>query len=271
MKNNLQISLYIIKKSIYTVHVVESNVNAADTDTGRQRQGDRHMTKTQVEQLAKDLVAKNADVQGRTVAELEERDYAARRTDAAAHDLHKEVNLHDVPVKWTTAFHEAINDAIYNTWSRKLKKMENKRSAWKSAISGMTSDQATAKIKGIVDSFHLRGMREFTGHCVEVERTFTVDARLYIRLDADYDSRTYNPDDEKQSVTRYTLKTELSWGGTSRSLPESVACVKLYQELIEVAAEVESIMKRENIVYVHGVPEVVVETPAVDVFNAANA
>jgi hypothetical protein len=164
--------------------------------------------------------------------------------------------------KFTDCFAPAYAEAVLNAWHATLKTRERARHAWNVASKSMTAAQATEKIKALVASCNVRGVKAPYGDglTVEVERGWAVSATLYVRMERDYDRVVTNPDNSDQKAFHYTLKTEVSWSGTSRSIAEATASVKLYQELIELAAEIEATIGRERIVSLRGVEETVAET-----------
>jgi hypothetical protein len=150
--------------------------------------------------------------------------------------------------------------AVMSVWGGKVKRHEELCRRFRNACSGLTLEQATAKVKTLIDSFHVRGAKVSEGYnlSLRVERAWAVDASLYVQFTRS-DDTVENPDDPTQRAGSYSVRTELSWGFTTRDVANAVAAIKLYQELTEIAAEIEAVMGREHVIYTYGIPE---PTPA---------
>jgi hypothetical protein len=150
----------------------------------------------------------------------------------------------------------AYADAVMGAWGGKVKRHEELRRRFQRACSGLTLEQAVAKAKALMESFHVRGAQISDGYnlSLRVERAWAVDASLYVQF-TQSDDMVENPDDPKQRAGSYSVHAELSWGSTTRDVANAVAVIKLYQELTEVAAEIEAVMGHERIIYTWGIPE----------------
>jgi hypothetical protein len=236
----------------------------------------KKLTKTDTIEAAKSLVQGHPGIEALTVPEIGALDYS-QRVEVARNFLRALLpmlspSMEAARLNRMADFDGAFIDAAMKVWGNKVSELERRRRAFKKASSGITAEQAVAKIKALVESFRIRGSERshagYDGYTLEIERAWGVSGTLYIRLERE-DGRTVNPDDDHQYAGSYRVATSMSWSSSTRTLAESVAVVKLYQELIEVAAEVEAVMARERVSWTWGVPEPAVEAPeAVDVVEA---
>lgn len=224
------------------------------------------LNKSEAVAAAKNLARSNATANAMTITDINALDWDARRQLARKLTDTGTANRIDTHAQYQPAVREAYEDAILSIWGAKIKDQQNARCEFAQACKGLTADEARAKIAQLVDSFKIRGRRNYTtsGVTLDVERAWGVAGALYITLERDHDNAIVNPDDENQRAYRYRVETKLSWSSTGRTIAEALASTKLYTELIEVAAEVEAVMNHERIVYVYGLPEPVVVSEAVD-------
>lgn len=217
------------------------------------------MTKTALKELAVKLARTQPTM---TVEQLDAMQYDGRRAEAArlavaAVGTAKAAGLRDDFENDVRAFGEAFVDHLLDAWGRQIKERDGRRAAWKRAGTGLTAEQASAKIVALLESMRIRGAK-VEGSCgvrVEVERAWAVGGTLYVGMDRNYAARIVNPDNDRQAAGEYKLKTELSWSGTSRSLADSIASVAVYTELIQAAAEVEAVMSHERVVWTFGLDD----------------
>lgn len=185
-------------------------------------------------------------------------EYQALRGEALT--LARTVAVQNPPdTRYIDAFVDAYTDRLMAIWHGLVKRQDRDRSAWKRALTGLTVEQAVDKVQKLVEGFHIRGicdgdMGRYDGLTVTVERSWGVNADLYIRYERT-DDKTTNPDNSNESAGTYRFTTSISWSSTGRSLAQATASVKLYQELIEVAAEVEAVMKEDRVIWTWGIPE----------------
>lgn len=219
------------------------------------------MNRSEVETAAKAIARKDMAVNGLTATELEAMswDDKLKATRAIANGYLPAALTLGLPGKHTLLYTETLENTLVEIWNAKVQRLKNARHHWTHMSSGLTVKEATAKVKVLVESFHLRGMRPLDGDhgvSVEVARSWGVEANLYIRFDSNDSERErlVNPDNKDEWVYTYRLRVETSWSSTTRTLAESVASIKLYQELVEVAAEVEAMINREKVVHVHRAP-----------------
>ena len=159
--------------------------------------------------------------------------------------------LHTHATNYPGAFLEAYTDSVNAAWSNVVKNLDEARRRFKTACSGLTYEEAQTKICEIVESMKIRGGR-LDGTTLRVERSWGIggDVRVnFIRSDA----VTKNPDDATQTVYHYSVTCEVSWSSTQHTVAEAAACVKLYAELVDVAAEVEAVMSRERVIRTYGI------------------
>lgn len=208
------------------------------------------MTKNQTETLALKAADANTDVKAMTVAELERIDYTAKRNAAQDYARNAATNIDG---KWADAFRAAYADRVMQIWGSKVKQLDNARRAFKTALTGLTMDQATEKIKALAMSFNFRGAR-VDGHGLEINRGDRDGAHLYWRFERT-DGEVVNPDDPTQRVNFYTLTLNISTCGTNYSPARMALVHKIHGELLEAANEIEATFARERIVSIWGIPE----------------
>jgi hypothetical protein len=218
-------------------------------------------TKREVVELAKSQARVNPTVLAVTLADLEGQNYVERRTRARL-ILEALPRPDAVPDRLAGDFLLAFVDRAMEVWGGLERERRAKREQWQRALSGIGVDEATAKVAGMVEAFRLRGAR-VDGLTVYVNRGWACEATLYVRFDRD-DEPLRNFEAPEQRVFRYTVHTELSWSGTTRTLAESVCAAALYRELTEVAAEVESVMARQRVREVWGLPTPTPAAPEAD-------
>lgn len=122
----------------------------------------------------------------------------------------------------------------------------------KAILYGRSIDDAAKIVNKIVTAANIRGMRhmsEFNGGSgyIEFERGNRIGCSMSIRFDHDYDSRVVNPDNPQQAVAFFTPNVEVTWSSTGRDVAAATASLNLYREVIELAAEIETVLKEESI------------------------
>lgn len=217
------------------------------------------LTKSDACEAAAKMARADAAVQALTTEESfkmewHERERFARQTPSYA--LLKSIDTQD---RYYQDVEQAYVTAACKVWSGKAQELRNKREAWKRATSGITVKQAEAKVRDLLKSMNIRGMRglDREGYfgSFEVERSWGAGATLYVRFEHDYDQNVTNPDDANQRAGEYHVKVEVRWSSTTRSLSESELALKVYRELLDAAHEVQAVMDRERVMWTYGVPE----------------
>lgn len=231
------------------------------------------LNKTATMELAKKLAFQHPDVKAHGTFEAVEAlgDYEARQRHARVIAT-SFVPPAEVSPANTADFVEAFTSAAMDFWYRIVKTRENARNSWQRLLASKTRDQAIEQVVALVGDMRIRGasVERYSGVTVRVERSFGVSADLYVRVEREdgfgslTDAGIRNPDDPTQRGGYISVRVELNWSGTSRSISESVASVKLYTELIEAAAEIEAVMARERIRWTFGIPETVPEPVAAE-------
>jgi len=219
------------------------------------------LNKTEAVAAAKSMAQKHESVNAVTIGELAKIDYMQRREYARMLMADSGVQNIDTHEKYKADVEVAFVDAAMSIWSGKERQLENARRSWKRATTGLTVTQANEKIVALVKSMGIRGLQDRGGYgYFEVSRA-DEQATLYVRTErvGDYDNCVVNPDDDTQKAFTHVVTTELSWAGTSRSTARSAVAIKIYQELLDAANEIEATMARENISSTWGVPEAAAE------------
>lgn len=234
----------------------------------------KKMTKQAVAALADKAAQTQRDVF--TLDQLDGMDYNAKRTEAQ--------RLAQIGVDTAVAtgamvpgvgtgevegFVAAFVDRLTSLWNGRVTERETARRNWRRALDGMTAKQATAELKALADGMHLRAKRIDTdgwGLHIEFERAWTVSADVYLRWDHDYEG-VANPDDASQKAGRYSVRCEIGWSSTSRSVSDALAAVTLYRQAVEAAAELEAVASRMKVIWTYGIER---EAPAMlDVMKEA--
>ena len=154
----------------------------------------------------------------------------------------------DMTPEHTALFIASCEATARNIFSTKAAQLRSKRHAWKVRIGGLTAEQASARIHELVKETGIRGV-----HCNgDTQWTPTVrmsraggeaDATVYFRLDRNEDE-IVNPDDETQKAGTYSLRAEISWSSTTRSIENALVSAKLYEDAALLASEVVADMGR---------------------------
>lgn len=172
---------------------------------------------------------------------------------------------------YRAAFELAVGERL-NEAFRKIRQAEQeaqeKRRRFAEARRWMTVKQAGAKLREFVESFHLRGLRPLRSESwgeyvsIEVERAWAVSVNVYFKWESDYKAMVRNPDDERQAVMPMRFSAEVSWSSTGRSVEQALACIALYREVTEMAAEAMAVFGAEHVGIYHGPAEEVTEPEA---------
>ncbi len=223
------------------------------------------MTRTEAIRMVKNLVRKNARVQAITPADLEAApaDYHERRAWARAILIEERImDVIETQDKYLLAVTGEAIDEMFKVWHEKSSQLRREREQWQKALSGMSTREAQVKVLEMLKAMNIRGMQlpeDVSGGyfgSFEAQRTWGVSARLYVKIDSlDFDRRTENPDAPGQHVNHHKVTCEVSWSSSGRSLQEAACCLKLYQEVLDAANEIEVTMSRESIISKWGVPE----------------
>jgi len=201
-----------------------------------------------------------AAVNAVTLNELAKLDYAARR--AYAKMLMADTAVARIDVSHAHYLADAeqafVEDAL-SVWGRKEQELRDRRKAWKSALNGITTDQAKAKVTALLTSMNIRGARisEY-GDRLEIVRG-RCNGTLYFRMDrGDYTGVT-NPDDDKQRAGSYDFRVEYSTSGTTYTPAEMAVMHKINGELMDAGNELTVTMAQERVIWTWGIPEATTE------------
>lgn len=215
------------------------------------------MSKTDLVAFMKNAAQSCRQVTEQTIAEIEAMDYSARRN--VAFQLAREVTMPETNPSYEPYGREAFVEKSLSIWAGKETELKHKREAFRRACTGLTTQQATAKVKALLESMQVRGARVSDGYSInmEVERG-RCSARLYVKMERD-DQSIINPDDNGQRADSYTVTCEIGTTGTSYTLSEMAVMHKIHAELLDAANEVQVLMDREHIIWTYGIPEAVKE------------
>jgi hypothetical protein len=124
------------------------------------------------------------------------------------------------------------------------RELESKRKAWSKALTvGTPYEDAVQNAKRIITEAAVRGLQPGSdGLSCEFKRGWAISANLYVRLDRDWDRRVVNPDNSRQSVEFWSARVEIGWSSTGRDVVAALAAIKLYTEVTELAAELQSVL-----------------------------
>lgn len=224
------------------------------------------LNKSEAIEAAKNMAHRNITANGVRVEQLNSMTYEERKAEAERIYVESAAPRIDTHQQYLAAAHEAFTNAVLGIWESKRKAFETARRHFQTVAAGLSTTDAYKKINDIVKAFNIRGISPSSSEyrsTVQVERAWGVGATVYFSYDRSSDALV-NPDDSNQRVYTYSLKVEISWSGTSRSLAEATASIALYRELTEMAAEVEAIMQRERVVYRYGFPEPTAVEPSTE-------
>lgn len=219
------------------------------------------LSKTSTLELAKNLAKNNPDLTSKTAHELEAMSYEDRNRWIGiecnkAWSILMMAEDPAVDPKHRVAFSETYNTTVHSAWGNKLSGLQNQRSSFFRTLNrGIDPEAANTMICALVESFHLRGMSPISdptfGISVRVNRG-AEEASLNFRMDRDSSGELVNPDNEQQRVGPYTLRAEISWSSTQRSIERALVAAAMYRELAEVAAEVIATMEQRLIMWKRG-------------------
>jgi hypothetical protein len=157
-------------------------------------------------------------------------------------------------------YESEYRSALSAEWAKPVRQRDAARKEWRRLLSGLRMDDAKVRVQQLLADARIRNARitdNYDGVTIEVERTFSVSATLYVRFERkDWsDHGVTNPDADGQRAGVYAQRCELSWGGMSHGVSDALACVSLYRDLIEIAAEIEAVFARLTVVWTWGLPE----------------
>lgn len=214
------------------------------------------LNKTETMEAARKLAQRNADVTAITTeAQVEALGDWQARTLAASTIAATVPVPENVPERYAADFRAEFAQAALRVWAEINKRAENARRDFKRAADGLTITEATEQIVTLLRAMNIRGgtVESSYGITLRVERSWAIGADLMVRFDESFSAKGIeNPDNPLQRVSPVSGKVELNWSGTSRSVSESLAAIKVYTELTEAAAEVEAVIARMRIVYKWG-------------------
>lgn len=218
------------------------------------------MNKSEAVEAAKNMARRHPRVTVLSLDDLGQMNWKRRLQVADECLTESAVEQIDTHARYMPDCREAFKDAALSLWGRKEKEIESKRQAWKRASTGgIDIKAAQTKLVDLLRSMNIRGMRFSEGYfsAFEVSRA-DAQATLYVRFDREYlsDSGTItNPDNEQQRAGVYTLKVDISWGGTSRTLSDCEVSLKLYRELVDAGHEIVSTFERQPVRWTYGIEE----------------
>lgn len=223
------------------------------------------MNKTEAIEAARGMARRCDAVNAVTLNELSKLDYAQRRAYASMLMNSTAVQRIDTNDRYLPDAMQAFENEALTIWSRKEKELENKRKAWKRATTGLTAEQAKAKIVAFLTSLNIRGARvsEY-GDRLEIVRG-RCNSTLYFRMDPEDYEGTTNPDDEQQRAGEYAFKVDYSVSGTTYTPAEMAVVTKINQELLDAGNELTMLMSQERVIWTWGIPEVAAEQPVTSV------
>ena len=217
------------------------------------------MTKTKNDaiELARNAARTDATANAMTVEQIEAMTYDARRDLSMKLSRDRVTTIVGLADRFRADFLVAYENALQTMWASKARARENARRNFKTACSGLSPEQANARVAEIVTSFNLRGAR-VGDNGVEVVRGARLGARLSWRFERD-DDEVVNPDDAKQRAWRYRVRLEFGTSGTTCTSADMAVYHGIHADLLAVATEVESALSAERIVSTWGVPQAVEE------------
>lgn len=164
------------------------------------------------------------------------------------------------------AFDYEFKQAWHRAFYRPIEELNGKRKAWRNLItSGITHEAAMKIVADYIKSTNIRGARYDSSYArtLEVRRGWDVQASLYMefeRSDRDYMGIS-NPDNDQERAGTYDFEVKVSWSGTSRTVEIGLANIALYRELLELAAEIKSMMREYKVIWTWGIAKPEPETP----------
>lgn len=226
------------------------------------------MTKTAVVELAKRAARADSRVTGMTFDQLEALSYDERKARASSLAIDTESRRSQLEPHLSVAYIGAYADEVLAAWSRVDRDRQAARNAFARLMTSKTVEQAGELVHALLTSMNVRGAtiseRFGGGVYVNVERGWAVGATLSVSFERVDGTVLTNPDNANQRAGEFAIKTELGWSSTGRTIAEAVAAMKLYSELIDAAAEIESVMTRERVIWRMGdFPEPVKSEPVV--------
>ena len=228
-------------------------------------------TKSEVRDFAKKTARTIPVVNDKTRQELEALSWEDRRkvarqlaieidnlatTQEVVHELHRD------------HFRREFEDVVLDIWGSKIQEHQRKVKRYLNALQGTRLDDASKQVIELVRSMNIRGMKlpsEAYYLSFGIGRNgLWIDGSFTVSFDRAYDSdkKIVNPDNPQQAVGYYEPKVTLSWGSTTRSVADAVAAIKLYNDLINAAAEVESFLGQLRIIWTYGIEETKTEEVA---------
>jgi hypothetical protein len=219
----------------------------------------KQLTKTQTIELAQNLGRKNEAVQNMTVAEWDAMEYSDRlkwavQVTADVFAALPVETLATIKDEYIGAFKSAHSDQISGMCYSKSKALAKARHDFKRWASSKTVQQVTTELAELAKGSGVRGLslRNFlTDVSIEVDRA-GLEGSLYVRFDSNFDECIVNPDDANHRVISYALRLDISWSSSNRTPAQAAVAVKVYQDLVDLANEIEATYSRERIVTVHG-------------------
>jgi len=118
----------------------------------------------------------------------------------------------------------------------------------------MSTEEAINEARATIRAAGIRGLRalpESSGDyiCAEFERADRrVNCTLYVRTGYPRTEKaTWKGAGENEMVFGTTIVVEITWSSTGRTPAEAIACIKLYTEVAELAAELEARFAHDRI------------------------
>jgi hypothetical protein len=130
------------------------------------------------------------------------------------------------------------------------RELESKRRTYTRALNnGLSYEEAVQTAKRIIVETAIRGCQPEYGDGLscEYKRGWGINATLYVRFNRVWEKRVTNPDNNRQSIEFWEARVEVSWSSTGRDVADAVAAIKLYTEVTELAAELQSVLTERPI------------------------
>lgn len=161
-------------------------------------------------------------------------------------------------------FNEAFIDEVINRLTAPEVERRRAIDRFRSELGrSITLDVMMKRLIDHVKSMNIRGARlseRHSGLYLTVTRGWSIEVNLSIDFNRSFDSsqRMVNPENDKQAIGRYSHKLDITWSSTQRSLASAQASVVLYQEIVNIAAELESMIEDKTVRWEMGFDEEVV-------------
>lgn len=211
------------------------------------------MSKSETMQFAIKCANENQVINGYTVEQINALgDYNAKTVAARsfAEDAKKTFVINDTS-RYPEEFVPTFISKTLKIWNSKVSEAEGRQHRFDLLSRSTTLTTAKIEINRIIQDAGIRGMRHDEDHGYADVRRGNEEVNLYLRWNSD-DGRSVNPSNPNHMIRKYTLKTEVAWSSTSRSLNQAAVAIKIYQELVELGQELEARFERETVIAEYG-------------------